>query len=180
MLVLHKHQVMSLPCRCGTFCRLDSSWDREMTVSQWVWGDYVLRHLIAMRRTWDPVSGNPDQVEGILEFSVSLGMDDGYAYARLTMIDERWEQVDGRWVSKPRCLRVFVATAGAGLGEARPALPRYMESGPAVSSGRAAGNRKMATYLLERVDGDPGSLREEDNGSVSFTITRVGGGAAGS
>jgi hypothetical protein len=150
-------------------------------MSEWPWADYVLRHLVAMSRTWEPIPGRPDQsLGGILEFSLSLGMDDGYAHARVTMVDERWEMVAGRWATVDR-LRVLVASEGVGLGEPRPALPRYLESGPAVSSERAARNRDLATYLLDRAGGDPGSLRQEDNGSVSFTIARGSGdGAAGS
>jgi hypothetical protein len=101
-----------------------------------------------------------------------MGWDDGVSRARLTVLD-----VSGSG-EKQRRVRVFVAVASSVYGfpigseEEVMALPRYREAAPPPGYGdrNIRDTRTLANYLVERAGGDSQSLRDEENGSVSFTV----------
>jgi hypothetical protein len=146
---------------------------------QWYWGDRVLYDLEAMLaavRTLDAelrARDKNDHFRGILEQMLNVGMDDGAAQARLTLIGLP------RRVGDPSRVRVDVLTTTAkyGPGVKFRELPRYAPSDdpPAVeqpepSDYHKAGTRAVAEYLFGRSGGEPESLRPETGGAVSFTV----------
>jgi hypothetical protein len=142
------------------------------------WAAYVQRHLNALLMVCPPLVAEvrshhiiPRSIEGVLEWTLPWGMDDGEGNVRLTVIDasEGWE--------KPLRVRVAVATVAKPfvLGEeTRVDLPRYIE--PRDTSlvtqgyGDAELAHRMAAYLVAHVHGDTDSLRQDANGYWSFTV----------
>ncbi|MGI5484940.1 hypothetical protein [Streptomyces lavendofoliae] len=129
------------------------------------------RSVIARRQPH--VSGG--ELMGALEWTLPWGMDDGIGLVRLTVVQDR---ESGGW-DKPFRGRVVVAAGSKGFGgsDADVQLPRYTggefrPTAPTVELDERDRTltKHMADYLLERVDGEASSLREEAGGSLSFTV----------
>jgi hypothetical protein len=59
----------------------------------WTWGAYVLRHLKAMLRVCQTLIDHgkrytslPDPLDGLLEWTLPMGFDDGVGSVRLTLV----------------------------------------------------------------------------------------------
>jgi len=148
---------------------------------EWTWGNYVLRHLKAILKACPALVDSQVQrgdyvvhpVGGILEYTLSMGFDDGYAAARLTLVDGPGEPgYKPHEGGQPCRARVFVAEGTRGFHEEDITLPRHREATPGGSptSRRNEPAQVLAAFLLEHVHGDPQSLRAERDGSVSFTV----------
>ncbi|MEP7023657.1 MAG: hypothetical protein ABJB47_07565 [Actinomycetota bacterium] len=149
---------------------------------EWTWGNYVLRHLEAILKACPALVDSQVQrgdyvvrpVGGILEYTLSMGFDDGYAAARLTLADGPGEPgYKPHEQGQPCRARVFVAADTRGFHGEDITLPRHGEAAPGAgpaSSRRNEATQGLAAFLLEHIHGDPRSLRTERNGSVSFTV----------
>lgn len=147
----------------------------------WPWADYVLRHLEAILKACPALVDSQVQrgdyvvhpVDGILEYTLSMGFDDGYAAARLTLVDGPGEPgYEPHQGGQPCRARVFVAADVRGFYGEHMTLPRQHEAAPGgpADSRRNEATQSLAAFLLEHVHGDPQSLRTEPNGSASFTV----------
>ncbi|MFJ3204707.1 hypothetical protein [Streptomyces sp. NPDC086989] len=144
-----------------------------------VWTNNVLMHLKALLAIFPPLIEDqrarniiPAAMDGILEWTLPWGMDDGLGNVRLTLIDE-----PSGW-GVPKRVRVVVAAKAAAFSSTvneDVALPRYDPTAPtAPPAGDTQEPRRvstsMARSLLDHVGGDPDSLRYEADGSQSFTV----------
>ncbi len=151
---------------------------------QWVWGEYVLQHLRALLTVCPPLiadyrsshNTSGPALEGVLEWTLPLGFDDGESNVRLTLID-----VSSGW-GEPARLRVAVAAVAKAfifMQETVVDLPRFVvdEADELVATKESvdlgstnSDSYDMATYLLTHVNGDADSLRAEANGCWSFSV----------
>jgi hypothetical protein len=135
-------------------------------MAEWYWAEHVLRLLTAMLRAWEPLPDGSAVDGGPLDWETSIGWDDGYSRARLTLVVEKYPQT--------HLLRVYLGTSSTPFGGPGPDIPAYDDPAPdrPPRVNRAEFTRHMAVYLLERCEGDPASLRTEPNGAWSFTRPR--------
>lgn len=143
---------------------------------QEIWFADVLRHLRVLLAALPPlieeyrerrVAGG---IEGLLEWTLPWGMDDGVGNVRLTVVE-----VPSGWGERKR-VRVVVAADAKPFHERKGSddlpLPRYDEKArrPLWFPRSASLAGEMAEYLLDHVDGDTGSLRAEAGNAASFTV----------
>ncbi|MBD0419307.1 hypothetical protein H0H10_09005 [Streptomyces sp. TRM S81-3] len=151
------------------------------------WHAYVarqLRPLIDLRRAdyaAQRATGdlNSEPVEGVVEWTLPYGMDDGNGLVRLTVFTEVVPD------TYERRIRVVVAAAARGWHQdnGRVALPRFTEWGAEYIRPRRKTNatadvprpdgpltRGMAEALCTAVGGLPDSLREEPGGEFGFAV----------
>ncbi|GAA2424611.1 hypothetical protein [Streptomyces macrosporus] len=147
-----------------------------------VWERHVLRHLEAVLAMCGKLVARErergrravvEPVDGVLEWTLPWGMEDGTGAVRLTLVADPWT-----W-GEPLRVRVVVAAAVRPFAPGGPAaveLPRHdPEKPPGATVEPPSGlTWRMATYLLEHTRGDTGSLRGERAGAVSFTVVVAG------
>ncbi|MET9777834.1 hypothetical protein ABZ023_26870 [Streptomyces sp. NPDC006367] len=125
-----------------------------------------------------------DPVDGVVEWSLPYGMDDGNGLVRLTLFTEVVPD------TYERRIRVVVAAAARGWlqDDGRVTLPRFTDRDtglrPRRESDAASGDdprsddprpdgpltRGMAEALCAAVGGIPGSLCEEPGGEFGFSV----------
>ncbi|HZG06735.1 MAG TPA: hypothetical protein VE546_24745 [Streptomyces sp.] len=146
------------------------------------WEKHVLRHLeaaLAMCRTLvarERERGHRavvEPIDGVLEWTLPWGMDDGLGGVRLTLAADPWA-----W-DEPLRVRVVVAAAAEPFVPGRSAVVGLPRHDPGTAPGARVEpptelTQRMATYLLEHVGGDADSLRGERAGAVSFTVVVAG------
>ncbi|MEU8510962.1 hypothetical protein AB0C76_05140 [Kitasatospora sp. NPDC048722] len=143
---------------------------------QEVWFADVLRHLRVLLAALPPLIEEYRErriaggIEGLLEWTLPWGMDDGVGNVRLTVVE-----VPSGWGERKR-VRVVVAADAKAFHERKGSddlpLPRYDEKArrPLWFPRSASLSRDMAEYLLDHADGDAGSLRAEAGNAASFTV----------
>jgi hypothetical protein len=145
-----------------------------------VWQASVLRHLNALLMVCPPLIAytrshyhtNGTALDGVLEWTLPYGMDDGEGNVRLTLIE-----ASAAW-GKPLRVRVAVAAVAKPfifMQKTIMDLPRYTENGDVSVTTTECGNaelaHRIAAYLVANVNGgDADTLRADANGYWSFTV----------